>query len=196
MQSPVKMVAKIYKVGNPTHPPSHPSISKKNLLLLHPSIHPPTSPPPNKTSTHPPTHTHTHLSSPKQKQDLDLGDYDKVEPLLLEATAKDAEFRRNAHPVRTPTQPTHPTHHRCMIHQPPTYSITALCDTSTTHLPLLPIHSTHPPTHPPTLYQNRALPPCRRRTCRPAWPVTSRSLGMGLRMGWPSKVKAAAAHID
>ena len=32
--------------------------------------------------------------------DLQLGGFEKVEPLLVEATAKDAEFRRNAHPVR------------------------------------------------------------------------------------------------
>ncbi|KAM3570963.1 hypothetical protein VYU27_006971, partial [Nannochloropsis oceanica] len=31
-------------------------------------------------------------------QDLDIGEFDKVHPRLVEATANDAAFRKNAHP--------------------------------------------------------------------------------------------------
>lgn len=49
------------------------------------------------------THSTFHLTNQvirKIYTDLRLGGFETVEPLLVEATAKDAEFRRNAHPVR------------------------------------------------------------------------------------------------
>ena len=36
-------------------------------------------------------------------EDLELDHFEKVEPLLKEATAKDGEFRKNAHPVSKQT---------------------------------------------------------------------------------------------